>query len=70
MSKGRHILGFIFFFVTWPIYIPLMMCGVCDVINTHIVVEPTSTRQAHSENPIGVQPPPTQKEVEDNPVNF
>ena len=47
-----------------------MMCGVCDVINTHIVVEPASTHQAHSENPIGVQPPSTQKEVEDNPVNF
>jgi hypothetical protein len=45
------------------------MCGVCDVINTHIVVEPTSIHQAHSENPSSVSLPPTQKE-EDNPVNF
>jgi hypothetical protein len=70
MSKGRHVLGFIFFFFTWPVYIPLQMCGVCDVINTHIVVEPASTHQAHSENPNDVSLPATQKEEEDNPVNF
>lgn len=70
MSKSRHILGFIFFMATFPIYIPLWMCGVCDVINTHIVVEPSSTHQVQSENPIGVQPPELPKEVEDNPVNI
>jgi hypothetical protein len=68
MSKGTFILGLIVVLATFPISIPMILCGVCNDKNTQ-AVEPSSTRQIQSENPIGVLPPPIQKEIEDNPVN-
>ena len=69
MTKASFVFGVIIVLAFFPISIPMILCGVCDDKNTQ-AVEPSSTRQVHSENPIGVQPPPIQKEVEDNPVNF
>ena len=68
MSKVTFAVGLIVVLATFPISIPMILCGVCDDKNTH-AVEPSSTRQVHSENPVAVAAPP-QKEVEDNPVNF
>jgi hypothetical protein len=67
MSKGTFILGLIVVLATFPISIPMILCGVCDDKNTQ-AVEPSSTRQVHSENPVAVAVT-SQKEIEDNPVN-
>ena len=69
MPKASFVFGVIVVLVFFPISIPMILCGVCDDKNTQ-AVEPSATRQAQSENPIGVMPPPVPKEVEDNPVNF